>query len=442
MTTDGGGPDPTTALAAAARGRPVEGVPLPVAGALPAGLDGCFLQAQTHPAAAAPDDVVLTGPQIFSGVRLDARGATLCRTELPVDRGRPLGPVPALAAARWQGACPWTGTGGGPDRPGPTAFARPVPEADTSHWHTIATYPGLGHGEHLVAGPDGTVVHAASFALGAGPLRHAVAVTRRYVVILDSPVCYSQAAALVGARSPYVLQPNRPARVGLLPRSRTAQAEPLWLGLDRSAGCRCSVFDVVNAYDDGDRVVLDAIAWRVAEDGPGGGLHVTGRPRLLRWLIDPSAGSVRAMSLAGGVMAGTVDRRVSGRPHRFVFGVERDDGWGDAVVCHDLAAGTVRRTALGTGWRAGPPVFAPAGRGARAEGAGWILVVVWHAGHRWCELGVFDARHPAGRPEAVVRLPARFPHASRTTWVEADTPEGHGTVPGGTARRGHRNRCQ
>jgi 8'-apo-carotenoid 13,14-cleaving dioxygenase len=406
---------PKTALAVGTTGpSPMDG-PLPVEGALPEGLDGCFLQAGPHPmVAAASGGNAVAGPHVLSGIRLSAEGARWYRAETPVRRGEPLGPIPALAPSLWP-AGPHTS---GPDEPGPAALARPVREAGGAGWHTVATYPGLDYAEHLIAGPDGRVVHASAFALAGAPLMYATAVTRRYVVVLDLPVTYSLAADLIGARLPYTWRPDRPARIGLLPRTAGAAAEPRWLPIDP-----CYIVDVVNAYDDGDRVVLDA-AWQAraftgslgtlgSPDSLGtlGSPDSPAAPRVSRWTLDPVAGAVRVRALAGALETGTVDARMSGRRHRYVFGTA-----GGALACHDLAEGTTRLAPPGPGWRVGPPVFAPDERRA-GEGAGWIVVIAQHAGQRSCELRVIDALDPAGSPRAVVRLPVALPADRRTAWI-------------------------
>jgi 8'-apo-carotenoid 13,14-cleaving dioxygenase len=406
--------DPKTALAVGTTGpSPMDG-PLPVEGVLPEGLDGCLLQAGPHPVvAAASGGNVVAGPHVLSGIRLSADGARWYRATVPVRRGEPLGPIPALAPSLWP-AVPHLG---GPDEPGLAALARPVREAGGAEWHTVATYPGLDYAEHLIAGPDGRVVHASAFALTGAPLMYATAITRRYVVVLDLPVTYSRAADLIGARLPYTWRPGRPARVGLLPRTAGAAAEPRWLPIDP-----CYVVDVVNAYDDGDRVVLDA-GWQAractgspdSPDSPGllDSPGSPAAPRVRRLTLDAGTGAVRVRSLPEALETGTVDERVSGRRHRYVFGTTAGGG---ALACHDLAEGTTRLAAPGPGWRVGPPVFAPDERRAE-EGAGWIVVIARHAGRRSCELRVIDALDPAGPPRAVVRLPVALPADRRTAWI-------------------------
>ncbi|TDD35519.1 hypothetical protein E1287_13655 [Actinomadura sp. KC06] len=393
---------PRTALAAAAIGRSTADEPLPVAGTLPEWLDGAFVQAARHPAASGPVGRASAGPHAFSGVRVTARGARWLRERLPVRHGAPLGPLPALAPSLWNADL------GPPDGPGAASLARPVREGGSDLWHTVAAYPGMGHAEHLIADGDGTVLHAEPFPLGGAPLLHAAAVTRRHLVVLDLPVAYSRAAALVGARSPYVWRPERPARIGLLPRWSPGAA-PRWFRVTS-----CYVFRAVNAYEDGERVVLDGIRHERAFDaGPAPAAET---PRLQRWVLDGATGAVREEVLADGLDDAVVDGRVCGSRHRVVFGSVHAGAGGGAVVRHDLETGRVRRVPFGPGWTAGQPVFVPGGRDV-AEGAGVLLVAARHAGTRRCELRVLDAAAPDEPPPAVVRLPVELPTDRPTAWI-------------------------
>ncbi|GAA2597225.1 carotenoid oxygenase family protein [Actinomadura fulvescens] len=371
--------DPRTALAATTIARTATADALAVDGLLPDGLDGSFLQAGPHPIGRFG-----SGPHHVRGIRLSGGAAQWYRAETPVRRSEPLRPLPALAPSVWLGDADDATS----DEPGAAAIARPVREAGSANWHTVATYPGLGYAEHLVAAPDGTLVAAEAFALDGAPLIEAVAVTPRFLVVLDQPLVFSRAAALVGARLPYVWRDEHGARVGLLPRGG---GEPRWFPVEP-----CHVTHVVNAYDDGDRVVLDTIRAR----GP------------YRWTFDLTSGTVHGVALPGVPEHAIVDERVSGRRHRHVFGRR-----GHAeLVHHDLADGTSRTGDLGAGWRMGDPVFAPDPR-SDAEGGGWLLFVARNPSHGRHELRVHDALRPEAPPRAVVRLPVPLPDGWRTVWM-------------------------
>ncbi|WP_157996040.1 carotenoid oxygenase family protein [Thermomonospora amylolytica] len=376
--------------------------PLPVVGELPEGLHGCLLQAATHPLAAGPGvPHGHAGPHVFHGIRLEGGVARWHRAALPVRRHRPFGPVPALAPTVW------APDAAGGDEPAYITLARPVRTAGSAEWHTVAAYPGLGHAEHLVAGPDGGVLRARPFALDGAPLMHAVALTRRYVVVLDLPVVHHRAAALVGARFPYAWRPGRPARIGLLPRDPGEDAEPRWFPIEP-----CYVFDVVNAYDDGGTVVLDAVRHARAFDDPDPG--AVPPPRVHRWTLDLDTGAVADRAIPQAGRTAVVDERVFGHRHRYLFGLT--GGAADVRLCrHDLRTGVTTVRGLGGG-PVSRPLFVP-DAGRAAEGAGWVVVLTEDPARRRGHLLAFDALDIAGPPRAVVRLPLGLPVTRRAVWL-------------------------
>jgi carotenoid cleavage dioxygenase len=269
-----------------------------------------------------------------------------------------------------------------------------VGEPGGARWHTVASYPGLGQAEHLVIDDD-HVVRARSFPLPGEPLLTAVAVTERFVVVFDQPMRHSRAAALVGLRFPYAWRPDRPARVGLLPRDPERPAR--WFEVSPAY-----VSEAVNAYDAGTRVIVDAICHQSPADGQ--------TARLRRIALCLASGGVLERELAAAQHA-VVDSRVAGTAHRFVASVS-----GGALTVHDLATGGQRRRVFGPGWHLGEPVFAP--RPGGGEGAGWIAFVAQDPVRRRARLLVMDAMDVAARP-AVVELPDLLPDAVRVTWAPA-----------------------
>ncbi|WP_214414092.1 carotenoid oxygenase family protein [Sphaerisporangium fuscum] len=358
--------------------------PLAVDGVIPSDLTGVFLQAGAHPGRPAWPHA--GSRALLSGVRFTGGTARRHRTaDVP---GVPL-PTP-----------PGTASGG----PGAASFATPVRDPATGRWHTVATYPGLGVAEHLVAGPCGRIEESRSFTLDGAPMMPAIALTERFVVIFDLPVVHHRAAAMMGSALPYRWRYDRPARVGLLPR-QGGQTEPRWFPI-----APCFVSEAVNAFQAGHRVVVDAVrhdrAYESASREPGeGAVH--------RWTLDLADGTAVERPLTGAMAAATVDSRHAGRRHQFVFGTTPG---GDAVVTRDLAAETIRVRPLGPGVRAGRPVFVPRGT---AEGHGWLVVATRDAARRCGALLVLDALHPDGEPQAVVHLPEAPPAAPYTAWLPA-----------------------
>jgi carotenoid cleavage dioxygenase-like enzyme len=254
---------------------------------------------------------------------------------------------------------------------------------------------------------------------------HDFALTPGYVVLLDLPVTFSLDAASAGLKLPYTWNPAHQARVGLLPRGGTA-AGVRWFEVDP-----CWVFHTLNAYDDeGGRVVLDLVRYAGAYDvstlsGPG--------PLTLdRWIIDPAAGKVVQQRLDDRPQEfPRTDERVTGQPHRYGYsaviaavghatispgGDFADEAFSNALLKHDLAAGTVQAHEFGQDATAGEAVFAPAAPGT-GEDDGYVMAFIHNPDRGAADLVLLAAQDFTAEPIARVHLPIRIPLGFHGSWV-------------------------
>ena len=356
---------------------------LPVQGTVPRELAGALLQAYPHPGLNSRRHGD-SRPLAISGIRFrDGQVSWYLASE----NDRPpcpfVGPVAAIEARLAPLATSDAATA-----------AWPVRDPGTGHWHTVVTAPDRGYAEHLVVRDGGAVVRSRRFPLDGAPLMHADAVTSRYVVVMDLPVTYRRAAAMVGVRSPYAWQSGRPARIGLLPRH--GDGDLRWFEVDPGY-----TFRTVNAYDEGDRVVVDVL-WHEGAPEPG-------PAPVVRWTLDLHTGTACARSLTGEVRVAVTDPATAGSRHRFVHTAA-----GSTIARHDLETGRVEVHDLGAGRRAGQPVLVP-GR----AGGGWVMAFVEDVAHRSTTVVVLDAFDVAGPPVAEIPLPVAVPTSSRATWAQA-----------------------
>src|SRR5205823_4454961 len=115
-------------------------------------------------------------------------------------------------------------------------------------------------------------------------------------------------------RLPYNWNPNYPARVGVLPRDGSA-ADVRWFDVEP-----CYVYHAVNAYEDGDSIVLDLVRHDRTFDTDLTGPE--GVPTLDRWTVDLAAGKVREERLDDrGQEFPRMDERLVGRRHRYGYTV-------------------------------------------------------------------------------------------------------------------------
>ena len=182
----------------------------------------------------------------------------------------------------------------------------------TGELHAIAYFWAWDHVQHVIVGADGKVARTTDIPVPDGPMMHDFALTGKYLVLLDLPVTFSMNAVTEGKELPYVWNPGHQARVGLLPRDGSAGVR--WIEIEP-----CWVFHCLNAYDDGDKVVVDLCQYNQGFDVST--LWAAHGPVTLdRWVIDPAAGKVAQQRLDDrGQEFPRIDDRIISRPHRYGY---------------------------------------------------------------------------------------------------------------------------
>jgi carotenoid cleavage dioxygenase-like enzyme len=435
---------------------------LPVTGRLPEELDGRFVQIGPNPLR--PNRLApyhwLLGDGMVHGVRLGGGQAQWYRNrwirtrhisrllgEQPVPHGphrmihdnantnvvRFAGMTLALAEA---GCLPALlsddlATVGYTDLPGADGrglthgfSAHPKQDPETGELHAVTYHPTSHDVRYVVVGADGGLAHTARIPMpGHTPVMHDMALTGHHVVLYDLPVHIALTEAVRG-RMPMRWHHRAQARIGVLPVRGTAE-QVRWFPVEP-----CYVFHTVGAFEDGQRVVVDAVRYErsFAED------HELGfecDPALWRWTLDLVTGAVREEQLADHfVEFPQTDPRRTGRPHRWAHfmaadrippGGDRMPPW-TRLLRTDLHTGATETQRFGGGSgggaRPGEGVFVPRGPDA-PEGDGWILCYVFRPETGLSEIAVLDSTDFAGDPVAVVHLPVRMPAGFHSSWLPA-----------------------
>jgi carotenoid cleavage dioxygenase len=263
-----------------------------------------------------------------------------------------------------------------------------------------------------VADASGALVRTEPITIGGPAMIHDFAITERHVVWFDLPVVYD--FALLG-RQPFPAAWNAEygARVGVMPRDG-GDADVRWTEIDP-----CFVYHPANAWDDGDRVVVDVPRYGKVFDVDRSG-PVDTRSVYERWTIDPSGGKVVSEVLDDRSQEfPRINETRIGRRHRYAYTTRTDfeDGFTvEGLVKHDHERGTSETATFGAGGRAGEPVFVPDPDGTD-EDDGWVLSVVYDPTRDGSDLYVLDATDFGGRPVAKVTLPQRVPFGFHGSWV-------------------------
>jgi carotenoid cleavage dioxygenase-like enzyme len=260
---------------------------------------------------------------------------------------------------------------------------------------------------------DGRLSHLVPVPLEATTMMHDFAVTEHYTIFLDLPLRMRLSGALKG--TPINWEPERGARIGIMPR-RGYASDVRWHEVDP-----CMVFHTVNAYEEGDTIVVDGC--RMDSTTVAGLLDpkdVKRRPtdepdvpRMHRWRIDTVAGGVKDEPLDDKPCDfPRIHPGYIGRKHRFAYTAYFADkpdpsrailtGW----LKYDHERGTRQEQPLLEGLNACEPVFVPR-PGAVDEDDGWVLAFT--GDRERGELVILNAQDFDGEPQARIQIPGRVP---------------------------------
>jgi carotenoid cleavage dioxygenase len=258
-------------------------------------------------------------------------------------------------------------------------------------------------------GPDGALRQSEEITVKGPTMMHDWNVTRNHVVFMDLPMVFDLEAAAQGGM-PIRWSDDYGARLGVMPRNGT-DADVVWYEIDP-----CYVFHPMNAYEDGDSIVLDVARFQKLAFSPADG---EGTPAVLhRWVIDREAGKVheRPIDDRAADFPRIADECI-GLPHRFGYmtalGTDMSV-FGREIYKYDLSNGTSRTLRLDEGCAAGEAVFARAGQ---AEDEGYLLSFVYDAGRDSSDLVVIDAQEVEKGPVARVHMPRRVPFGFHGSWI-------------------------
>jgi len=296
-----------------------------------------------------------------------------------------------------------------------TSFtAHPKIDPATGYMHFFGYFFLQPYLTYNVVDTQGRIIHSSAINVGATTMMHSFAITERDVVFWELPVVFSLDQAMAGVANPFHWQPEYGARIGIMPLGGKGE-EIRWVEIDP-----CYVFHEVNAYRDGDTVVIDVCRHNQAfADG-----IVEEARRIHRWRVDTSKAELRfrdEMVLDREFELPSHDRRFTGRRHRYGWFVDQrkhpdtTDLAGIGRIDYD--SGRVSYWDPGITRHANEALFVPRGSG---EGNGWLLSFVHDHKTDESVLAVLDAARVEDGPVGEVLMPSRVPHGFHAAWVPAD----------------------
>ena len=329
--------------------------------------------------------------------------------------------------------------------------AHPKRDPRTGDLHAVSYSWGRGNRvQYTVIGSDGRAKRTVDVEVKGSPMMHDFSLTEKHVIFYDLPVTFDTKQAVryvpaplrlparlaldaligrvkvpdpllaragAGARGngpmPYHWNPKYPARIGVMPRNG-GNADVRWFDI-----APCYVYHPLNAYDDGDSIVLDVVRHERTMDLDANGPFES-PVTLDRWRVDLNAGKVLEDRLDDRPQEfPRVDERLVGLRHRYGYAVEAASsgnkaGTTSAVVKHDLVTGRTDRRSFGPNTSPGEMVFVPNGPDA-AEDDGVLMGFVHYPETDRSDLTMLDAS--SLETVAAIHLPNRVPNGFHGNWV-------------------------
>jgi len=246
-------------------------------------------------------------------------------------------------------------------------------------------------------------------------MMHDFAITENYTIFMDLPVTIRPERMQQG-QSMIMFESDRPSRFGILPRHGD-NSNIRWF-----ESSSCYVFHTLNAYEQGDEVVL--IACRMSSTSVLGFSDIddpdANIPRLHQWRFNLNTGAVsesRLDDLAGEFPR--VNENFLGRQTRYGYvnkSAPTPVPLFDGVIKYDFHSGTSQIHEFGTGRYGGESVFVPRPN-ATGEDDGWLMTFVYDEATNTSELLVMNAQDVTTEPVARVLIPQRVPYGFHATWV-------------------------
>jgi carotenoid cleavage dioxygenase len=285
--------------------------------------------------------------------------------------------------------------------------------------------------QYGVVGPDRTLSHKIDVPLDGPSLPHDMAITEHYSILHDFPL-RPDAQALEAGRYKLRFHADQPSRFALIPRYGRA-SEIRWF-----EARPCYMLHVVNAWEDGDAVVMVGTPYRMHEGADGRPdarrleqtIHLRQRDFLLyEWRFDLTTGQTteRVIDDVLNTEFPVINSLYQGRKNRFSYNVVFPQGGREeprfpGLVKYNLQTGGYVAYSAGPQFFYNEPGFAPRDN-SRSEDDGYLVGLVWNPIDQRSEIQVFDCKGAriAEGPLARILLPRRVPHGFHATFVSQQT---------------------
>jgi carotenoid cleavage dioxygenase-like enzyme len=270
-----------------------------------------------------------------------------------------------------------------------------------------------------VVSPQGDLAHWVPIPLPGPRLPHDLAFTENFSILNDFPLFWDPKMLPDDIHLPRYF-PDLPSRFGVIPRYGTEvrwfEAEPTY------------ALHFINAYEEGDEIVLDGFAQRNPSPRKQQGddwyrsfyRHIdlqSLQPRPHRWRLSLTTGLVKEEDLSDTCMEfGMINGAYGGQPYRYTYNMTGHPGWllFDGVVKQDVLTGSEKRYAFGEGVFGSETPMA-ARQGSTAEDDGYLLTFTTDTHNDTSDCLILTAQDLD--LVARIRLPMRISSGTHSFWA-------------------------
>ncbi|MEC4814768.1 MAG: carotenoid oxygenase family protein [Scytonema sp. PMC 1069.18] len=246
---------------------------------------------------------------------------------------------------------------------------------------------------------------------------HDFVITPNYCIFFQNPVIFNPIAFVLGMRGAgecIQFQPHQPTRIVIISRDPKQKGVQI---LETQSGF---VFHHANAFESGDKVVIDSICYESVpavepqNDFRNVDFDVIDPGQLWRFQVDLKQNTVEKELLESRCCEfPTIHPHKVGRPYRYLYTGAAHASQGNAPLQAflkvDLESGQRQLWSVAPRGFASEPVFVPR-PGAEQEDDGWVLALVYDAEHHRSDVVILDAQNFERGPIAKLHLKHHIPY--------------------------------
>ena len=294
--------------------------------------------------------------------------------------------------------------------------AHPKIDHDTGVMHFFGYNVFEPYLTYYQADKNGELIKSLPLQTNGPAMMHDFAMTENYVIFMELPVVFSMFKAVTLDPFPFGWDDDAVCRMGVLPKNGSA-TDMKWFEVPT-----CFVFHTMNAFEQGDEIVLDAARYDAL--WVKGSSDFNHPAYMSRFAFNMKSGSTDVTRVSEQSMEfPQINRAQWGKSYRYGYSLTSEMKNGElsydgatGFMKFDMQTGNHQKLALAKGLSAAEPLFVPA-LGGSAEDDGYLLSFIYQPATHTSDLWVLDARDISRGPLAKIKLPVRVPVGFHGVWV-------------------------